>query len=106
MNNPAITGSQITAARALTEISQAKLAERAQVELPALASLEARRNVPNDPSAELSRIRFALEQMGAVFLAERDGVGVGVRLKFGRNQVRAIDRWEDEGGSLGEDDVP
>jgi hypothetical protein len=106
MSNPAITGSQIAAARALTELSQAQLAERALVELPALASLEARRNAPNHPSAELSRIRLALEQMGAVFLAERDGTGVGVRLKFGRSQARAIDRWEDEGGAAGEDDVP
>jgi hypothetical protein len=106
MKSPAITGSQITAARALTGISQAKLAERAQVALPAVADLEARHNIPNAPSAELSRIRLALEQMGAVFLAERGGAGVGVRLKFGRSQARAIDYWEDEGGPAAEDDVP
>lgn len=106
MKKPAITGSQIIAARAFTGIGQAKLAERAEVELSVLASLEARGNVPNDLSAELSRIRLVLEQMGAVFLPERDGAGVGVRLKFGWNQTRAIDRWEDEGGIAGEDDVP
>lgn len=106
MKSPAITGSQIAAARAFTEMSQAKLAGRAQVELSVLAELEARRNAPNDPSAELSRIRLILEQMGAVFLAERGGAGAGVRLKFGRSQTRAIDRWEDEGGAASEDDVP
>lgn len=106
MKSSGITGSQIVAARALTEISQAKLAQRAQVELPALVGLEARRNIPNVSTAELSRIRLVLEHMGAVFLAERDGAGVGVRLKFGRGQTRAIDRWEDEGGTAAEDDVP
>lgn len=86
MNNSAIMSSQIAAARALTEVSQTKWAERAQVDLPALVNLEARRNVPNDPSAELSRIQLALEKLGAVFLAERDGAGVG-RLS-GQSQLR------------------
>jgi hypothetical protein len=106
MTEPAITGSQIAAARALTGISLAKLASRAHVELSALENLEARHNAMNDHSAELSRIRVALEDMGAVFLAEQGGSGVGVRLKFCRSQTRAIDRWEDEGGTVAEDDVP
>jgi hypothetical protein len=106
MKRLAITGSQIAAARAFTEMSQAKLAGRAQVEQSVVAELEARRNSPNDPSAELSRIRLVLEQMGAVFLDEHGGAGAGVRLKFGRSQTRAIDRWEDEGGPASEDDVP
>ena len=101
-----ITGSQIVAARALTEVSQAKLAARAQVDLLTLVSLESRHNLPNDPNEDLSRIRKALEDLGAVFVPERGGAGAGVRLKFGRSQGRAIDRWEDEGGASADDDVP
>ena len=101
-----ITGSQIAAARALTEVSQEKLAVLAQVDLSILTGLENRRNLANDPSADLSKIRQALENLGAVFVPERGGAGVGVRLKFGRSQSRAIDRWEDEGGASADDDVP
>jgi hypothetical protein len=28
-----------------------------------------------------------------------------VRLKFSRREVRAINRWEGEGGTVGEDDI-
>ncbi|MEY4706659.1 MAG: hypothetical protein RJB58_382 [Pseudomonadota bacterium] len=101
-----ITGSQIAAARALTEISQAQLAVRAGVDLSTLVELEGRHNLANEPSADLAKIREALESLGAVFVPERRGAGVGVRLKFGRSQARAIDRWEDEGGAPADDEVP
>jgi hypothetical protein len=39
-----------------------------------------------------------------VLIAE-NGAGVGVRLKFSRKEVRAINRWEHEGGTPGEDDI-
>ena len=101
-----ITGSQITAARALTEVNQEKLAALAQVDLSILAGLEDRRHSANEPNADLSKIRRALENLGAVFVPERGGAGAGVRLKFGRSQSRAIDRWEDEGGASADDDIP
>jgi hypothetical protein len=105
MANLPITGSQIVAARALTEVSQAKLAALAQIDLATLVGLENRRNLANDPGTDLSKIRKALESLGAVFVPERGGAGAGVRLKFGRSQSRAIDRWEDEGGASADDDV-
>lgn len=106
MTDIPITGSQIVAARALVEISQKKLASRAKVDLSAVLALERRRNIANAPSLEISRIHAALEELGAVFVPERDGAGVGVHLKFSRRQARAIDAWENEGGAAADDDVP
>jgi hypothetical protein len=106
MATRSITGGQIMAARALTGISQAKLVVRAKVQPSTLRRLEARGTLPNDPDEDLIKIRRALEELGAVFIDEKDGAGAGVRLKFGRSQTRAIDRWENEGGAAAEDDVP
>jgi transcriptional regulator with XRE-family HTH domain len=107
MTSHPISGSQITAARALTGISQAKLAVWAKVQPSILRRLEARATLANDPEEEdLAKICRALEELGAVFIDEKDGAGAGVRLKFGRSQTRAIDRWENEGGAPADDDVP
>jgi hypothetical protein len=48
----------------------------------------------------------ALEAFGAMFIAEADGMGAGVRLKFTRQDVRQIGRLEGEGGVARSDDVP
>ena len=70
--------------------------------LEALAAFE-RENV--DPGEEArERIQSTLEEGGAVFLTEADG-GIGVRLKFTRQEVRSIRRMENEGGPVGDDDV-
>lgn len=58
---------------------------------------------PDEPTKR--RIRAALESAGAVFLPEEKGAGEGVRLKFTRLGVRAVQRWEGEGGTPAEDDV-
>lgn len=50
------------------------------------------------------RLLNALELGGAVFIWENGG-GVGVRLKYASRDVRAVNKWESEGGSVGEDDV-
>jgi hypothetical protein len=52
----------------------------------------------------LERLRKALEEGGAVFIVENGG-GPGVRLKFARKDVRAINKWEGEGGPVGDDDI-
>jgi hypothetical protein len=39
-----------------------------------------------------------------VFIAENGG-GAGARLKFSRAEVWEVNRWEDEGGVTGEDDI-
>ena len=99
---PIIAAAQCRAARALLEWTEAQLAEAARVDLEVIKHLEARfrRPTPNDQR----QIRKALEEGGVVFIAENGG-GVGVRLKFSRKEVRAINRWEHEGGTTGEDDI-
>ena len=39
-----------------------------------------------------------------MFISENGG-GAGVRLKFSREEVWEVNRWEDEGGVAGEDDI-
>jgi hypothetical protein len=104
MEKPDITGGQIVAARALTQISQAGLAERARISLSDLVELE--RGMAGDKTGRtVARVRNALEELGAVFIPEQQGAGAGVRLKFGRGQARAIGRWENEGGMPADDEV-
>ena len=97
-----ITAAQCRAARALIEWTEQQLAESARVELEVIRNLEARFRRPTP--AEQRQIRKALEEGGVVFIAENGGGG-GVRLRFNRKEVRAINRWEQEGGSSGEDDL-
>jgi transcriptional regulator with XRE-family HTH domain len=106
MTTHSITGGQIAAARALTGISQTKLAARARVEPSTVRHLEARGALGNIFDEDVAKICRTLEELGAVFIDEKDGAGPGVRLKFSRSQTRAIDTWENEGGVAAEDDVP
>ena len=97
-----IAAAQCRAARALLEWTEAQLAEAAGVALDVIRQLEARYR---RPSAEQQRlIRKALDDGGVVLIGDNGG-GVGVRLKFSRKEVRAINRWEHEGGTVGEDDI-
>ena len=102
MPDPIIAAAQCRAARALLEWTESQLAEAARVDVEVVRQLEARVRRPS--SDEQWRIRKALEDGGAVFIAENGG-GVGARLKFNRKDVRAINRWEQEGGTAGEDDI-
>lgn len=99
---PIIAAAQCRAARALLEWTESQLAEAASVEVEVVKLLEARFRRPS--ADQQRRIRKALEDGGVVFIAENGG-GVGARLKFNRREVRAINRWEHEGGTAGEDDV-
>jgi hypothetical protein len=97
-----IAAAQCRAARALLEWTETELAKAANVELDVIQQLEARFR---RPSVDQQRqIRKALEDGGVVFIDENGG-GVGARLKYNRKEVRAINRWEHEGGTAGEDDV-
>ena len=99
---PIIAAAQCRAARALLEWTDGQLAEAAGVGPEVIQNLETRFRRPTPD--EQSQIRRALEEGGVVFIGENGG-GVGVRLKFNRKEVRAIDRWEHEGGTAGEDDI-
>jgi hypothetical protein len=97
-----LTGPQARAARALVQWPREHVAKKAGVELDVLSAFE-RENVDLGAEAK-KRIQAALEEGGAVFLTEVDG-GIGVRLKFTRQEVRSIRRMENEGGAVGDDDV-
>lgn len=97
-----ITGPQCRAARALTVLSREQLAEVSGVPVQTIADFEIGREV--SAHNVLARLQAALEEGGAVFIPENGG-GLGVRLKFNSREVRAINKWEGEGGNPAEDDV-
>jgi transcriptional regulator with XRE-family HTH domain len=97
-----ITGPQCRAARALIQWSREELAEDSAVAIETIADFEIGREIP--PDDVLNKLQTVLEEGGAVFIPENGG-GVGVRLKFNSREVRAIRKWEGEGGQAGEDDV-
>lgn len=97
-----LTGPLCRAARALVQWSREELAAGSGVGIEVIAALETGRGRPS--TEVLGRLQVALEEGGAVFIPENGG-GVGVRLKFNSRDVRAINRLEGEGGSVGEDDV-
>lgn len=99
----AITGPQCRAARALVQWPREKLAANSGVVINVIADLERGREIPSVDV--LGHLQRALEEGGAVFIPESGAGGVGVRLKFNSRDVRAINRLEGEGGSIGEDDV-
>ena len=86
----------------LVEWSIEQVALTAGVEARAIADFEAKIADPGE--AAKRRLFAALESAGAVFIAENGG-GVGVRLKYARRDVRAVNKWESEGGTAGDDDV-
>ena len=95
-----LTAAQCRAARAMIEWSPEQLSQMCGVELRTISEFEARFRRPDDDAQR--RIRTAFEQAGVVFISENGG-GAGVRLRFNRPELRAISRWEGEGGTVGED---
>jgi hypothetical protein len=97
-----ITGPQCRAARALVEWTVDEVAQRSGLAPRVIEDFEQK---ISDPGADAKhRLLNALESGGAVFIWENGG-GVGVRLKYGRRDVRAVNKWESEGGTVGDDDV-
>ncbi|MFI0845551.1 helix-turn-helix domain-containing protein [Mesorhizobium sp. IMUNJ 23232] len=77
------------------------LAEASAVHRNTISAFETDQTAPNNST--LAVLRGALEAAGVVFIDENSG-GAGVRLKFNRRDVKAIDVLENEGGPVGEDD--
>ena len=98
-----ITGAQCRAARALVEWTRDKLAGNSGVDALIIEEFERRINLPGQNVRDT--LQTALENAGAVFIAENGG-GIGVRLKLNRSEVRRIGVLENEGGIVGTDAVP
>jgi hypothetical protein len=102
---PFLTGRLIAAARALTGISVEVLARAAGLDVEKMRLAEDSGSAPISSAAESEAIIQALERFGAVFIAEADGFGAGVRLKFTRLDAKQIARLEGEGGPAADDDA-
>ena len=98
-----ITGAQCRAARALVEWTREKLASNSGVDALVIEEFERRITLPDRDIC--ATLQTALENAGAVFIAENGG-GIGVRLKLNRSEVRRIGVLENEGGIVGTDAVP
>ena len=98
-----ITPAQSRAARALAGLSRDALAAASGVPAVAIRDFEAETETP--PADALTALATALEAAGIAFLADGTGGGAGVRFKFSRRDVKQIDRLENEGGPVAEDDI-
>lgn len=102
-NEQIFDGPLARAARALVGVSAKDVASKADVKKSELKDFEKGRHDLTE--LQEHRVLDALEEFGARFVRDDSDGGYGVRLKFNRAKVRAIDRWEDEGGTPAEDDV-
>jgi predicted transcriptional regulator len=75
-----ISSDQIRGARALLRLSQAELAEAAEVSLETIKRLELMEGELKTRLDTLTKIKVALEKFGVEFIPENGG-GAGVRLK-------------------------
>jgi len=98
----ALTAAQCRAGRALIEWSQQQLSQSAAIDIQTIADFEKRFRSVDETTRR--RLRATLEAAGVVFIAENGG-GAGARLKFNRQEVWEVNRWEGEGGVTGEDDI-
>ncbi len=98
-----ITGPQCKAARTLIELSRERLSSFSGIEIGVIELFERKLDTPDDTILE--SLQKALEDAGAVFIAENGG-GIGVRLKFTRSEAKRISALEAEGGIVAYDDVP
>lgn len=73
----AISSAQVRGARAMLNMTQAELAEAADVKRLAIVRFENEDTAPHD--ATLARIEAALEGKGAVFVDTDAGAGVIIR---------------------------
>ncbi len=84
----------------MIEWSAERLSQASAVDLETILNFEVRFRRPEEKT--LRRLRITLEAAGVMFVPE-NGRGAGVRFKFNTKEVRAIRRWEAEGGTAGED---
>lgn len=99
-----ITGPVCKAARALVEISRTKLADNSNVDKDVIETFERGIHTPDHDT--IAALQTTLEAFGAIFIPEEGAQGAGVRLKFSRSVAKRLGTLENEGGTVGTDDVP
>ena len=92
------------AARILARIDTATLADTSGMVAGMIERFE--EGIVSLPEKDAMRLRRALETLGVVFIPDDGDGGAGVRLRFSAADSRSISRWEAEGGSAGDDDIP
>ena len=98
-----LSGAQCRAARALTDISRAMLADASGIDENVILDFERKIETPGDDTRKA--LRQALETLGALFIPDDAHGGKGVRLKFNAMETAEIEALENEGGTAAEDDV-
>lgn len=91
------------AGRALVGISTWYIADETGIDRDDIRQFE--RGILTLPDEQQEAIQQVLIDHGALFLPDSQAGGYGVRLKHSAAKSRQIDRWEGEGGPVGEDDV-
>lgn len=99
-----ITGPICKAARALVQVSRAKLAANAHVKKNVIEVFERGIHTPGEDV--VAALQSALEDLGAVFIPEEGANGAGVRLKFSSSVTDRLRTLVDEGGPSAKDAVP
>ncbi len=101
-----ISGRLITAARGLAGVSRADFAAASGLSVRTVELIESGGSALVQSERDLKGLKHGLDHFGVIIVAESDGMGEGVRLKFTRQDVRQIARLEGEGGLVGSDDAP
>lgn len=101
-----LTGRLVAAARALAGISREDFARAACVPAETIAAIEANGGAWLHAESDAEAAHRALEHFGVVLVEEDGRMGAGVRLKFTRQDVKQLARFEGEGGPARSDDAP
>lgn len=101
-----MSGRVIAAARALAGVSQADFAAACGLDVDTLRRLEAGGSALVGSDEHAAAVARGMSHFGVMIVEESNDMGVGVRLKFTRSDVRQIARLEGEGGMIGSDDAP
>lgn len=101
-----MTGRLIAAARGLTGVSREDFGGAVGISAETIAKMEANGSAWLHSEGDAEALRRAFDTFGVVVIEEDGNMGAGVRLKFTRQDVKQINRLENEGGIVRSDDAP
>ncbi|AGS33536.1 hypothetical protein B841_00265 [Corynebacterium maris DSM 45190] len=95
-DNTIIHPDQAHAARILLHVSEKTVGLKSGLGAETIEDFEHGQAELDD--AQQEQLRTALEELGADFLPEDADHGYGVRRRYNARKVRALNKWEGEGG--------